>query len=209
MQIEELQNVERLSQEESRGKLVVVLVSALIILSGLDLYLYYKVSDVKVLEASYAALENRTETLETYYNQIQNRYSSLMNDYTDMKERYETLVQSNALLQAEHNDVLNHGKQHLVEEKKSLILQPGENMTIAYDIPASGYIEAEVNSTKELFVWVGSTYVEGIYYARFPSFPETASMFSFKVPVSPTMYFFVENADAKEAEIEYSINLVY
>jgi hypothetical protein len=208
-QMEELKNIEKLSQEASRNKLVTVLVSALIILSGLDLYLYSRLGDVKVVKASYSALENRTETLETYYLQIQNQYSSLMTDYTDMKGRYDTLVQSNALLQREYNDVLNHGKQFIVEEKKSLILQPGENMTITYDIPASGYIEVEVDSTKEVFVWVGSTYVKGIFYARFPSFPETASVFSFKVPVSPTMYFFVENADIDEAEIEYGINLVY
>jgi len=32
--------------------------------------------------------------------------------------------------------------------------------------------------------------------------------FSFKVPVSPDLYFFIENADTDEAKIEYSINLV-
>lgn len=207
--MEELKNVERLSQETSHSKLVTVLISVVILLSGLDLYLYYRLGDVKLVEANYIALENRTNTLEAYYQQIQDQYSNLLTDYMEMKGRYDMLVQSNSLLQREYNDVLNHGKQFMVEEKNTLALQPGENVTIAYDIPASGYIEVEVDSTKEVFVWVGSTYVEGVYYARFPPFPETASLLSFKVPVSPTMYLYIENADTQVAEIEYTINLVY
>ena len=198
-----------LIKEATDNKIVIILISAVILLSGLDLFLYFKLNDVKMVEANYDALENRTQTLETYYQQLQDQYSSLMTDYTDLKGRYEALIQSNALLQREYNDVINHNKQVLVEEKHSLRLAPAENVTIVYEIPASGYVEIEVNSTKEIFVWVGSSFVDEIYYARFPSFPQTASVFSFKVPASPSLYFFIENADTDEAEIVYSINLVY
>lgn len=195
--------------EVAGNKLVVILISAVILLSGLDLFLFFKLNDVKMVEANYGALENRTGTLEAYYQQLQDQYSSLMTDYTDMKGRYEALIQSDALLQREYDDVINLNKQVLVEENKGLRLAPGENVTIVYEIPASGYVEVEVNSTKEVFVWVGSSLVDGIYYARFPSFPQTASVFSFKVPASPSLYFFIENADTDEAEIVISINLVY
>jgi hypothetical protein len=198
-----------LIKEATDNKLVIILIFAVILLSGLDLFLFFKLNDVKMVEANYDALENRTGTLETYYQQLQDQYSSLMTDYTDMKGRYEALIQSNALLQREYNDVINHNRQVLVEEKNNVRLAPGENVTIVYEILASGYVEVEVISTKEIYVWVGSSFVDEIYYARFPSFPQTASVFSFKVPASPSLYFFIENADTDEAEIVYSINLVY
>jgi hypothetical protein len=207
--VETLKNNQNLSDEIFGNKLVTILISTVIILSGLDMFFYFKLSDVKMVEANYDVLENRTQTLETYYQQLHDQYSSLMTDYTDMKGRYEALVLGNTLLQREYNDVINHDKQVLLEEKQGLRLQPDENTTIIYEIPASGYVEIEVNSTKEIFVWVGSSIIDETYYARLPSFPQTASVLSFKVPVSPDLYFFIENADTDEAEIEYSINLVY
>ncbi len=207
--METLKNVQSPSEEVIGNKLVTILISTVIILSGLDVFFYFKLNHVNITEDNYNILENKTQTLETYYQQLNDQYSSLMTDYTDMKGRYEALILSNTLLQREYDDIINHDKQVILEEKQSIRLQTGENTTIIYEIPASGYAEIEINSTKETFVWVGSSRVDEIYYARFPSFPQTASVFSFKVPVSPSMFFFIENADTDEAEISYSINLVY
>ncbi len=201
--------IERFTKLKSIDKLVLVLLISLFITSTLNVILFIRLNEKSMIESNYLILQNRTRILEDYYTVLQGQYSGLVEDYESLRERYNELVKSNADLQRELDDILHHTLRIVLEESKSLSLDPGENTTLVYEISVSGYAEISLTSSGEVYLWVGSSMVDDIYYARIPPFPETTLTINTKVPVSPSLYLFLDNADDVPVEVEFSINLVY
>ena len=161
------------------------------------------------LREGYISLQNDTSTLETYYDDVQEKYSSLKSEYTDLQNRYSSLQREKMLLQNEHDEVLNLQKEILLEKFKTLEISPEDNATMFYDVDF-GYIKVNFTSSAEVFFWIGSSLTEGIYYTRYPPFPNTVVNGTFVVPVCDDLYILIYNPNLDVAsKISLTIKLIY
>jgi hypothetical protein len=186
-----------------------VFLISLVLLSSLNLILFGSLNQKNSIQSSYDTLINRTETIENYYRKLQDQYSTLRDDYDQLKVDNDNLALNYSNTQRQLDDLVNHRLQAVIEEGKSLKIGPEENQTLVYNLPASGYAEIQLNSTGEIFMWVGSSMVEGVYYSRLPPYPKTSTEMSVQVPVSPSLYIFLVNTEKSEVKIDLRINLVY
>jgi len=161
------------------------------------------------LREGYISLQNDTSTLETYYDDVQEKYSSLKSEYTDLQNRYSSLQREKMLLQNEHDEILNLQKEILLEKFKTLEISPEDNATMFYDVDF-GYIKVNFTSSAEVFFWIGSSLTEGIYYTRYPPFPNTVVNGTFVVPVCDDLYILIYNPNLDVAsKISLTIKLIY
>jgi hypothetical protein len=198
-----------LKKIESQSLLFGILAISVVMMTLLYGYNYLRLREKDDLEDNYWVLYNQSATFENYYDTLLFRYNESRLDYEALRENYTVVMKENYDLKKEYFDVLNHKKRALLEEQRSITLEGGENVTLSYIIPASGYIELEYISTREIYLWVGSTVSELLYYSRYPSFPETASQASLKIPVSPDLLVFFSNPNENEANVEINLSLVY
>ena len=186
-----------------------ILITSLIILSALNLALFGIVNQNSVTVQNYTALKNRTDTLERYYSAIQSQHSALRDDYERIETEYSGVLSNFSDLQTTLDELQNHLLRTVIEEGKNITLSPGGNMTATYSLPFSGYAEISLIASGEVYMWVGSSVVSEVYYARLPPFPETSSTITTNVPVSPQLVIYLVNAEKKEVSVELEITLVY
>ena len=137
-------------------------------------------------------------------------YSTLRSEYSDLESRYSTLQQDYTALRGELDDVMNLGKSIVLEDNRTLELSAGGNTTLSYDTFYAGYIEVNFTSSTDVYIWVGSSVTEDEYYARFPSYPDTASSGAFRIPVCATVYIYIMNTSEElDALVNLTIKYVY
>ena len=161
------------------------------------------------LAGNYNSLLNTSESLEKYYSELQEMYSTLRDEYDNLGDMYSVLVLEKAELQDDYSelegvkdyiqgeldDILSFSKATYLERNASYELPAGENMTLSYNITFAGYVEVEFNSSTDIYFWVGSSVSENGYYARYPSFPNTAFNGTFTIPVCVNVYLFIVNTN--------------
>jgi len=161
------------------------------------------------LEGNYLSLLNTSASLEDYYSELQGMYSTLRNEYDNLEDMYSVLVLEKAELQDDYSelegikdsiqgeldDLLSFSKTTYLERDASYELPAGGNMTISYNITYAGYIEIEFNSSTDIYFWVGSSVSENGYYARYPSYSNTAYNGTFTIPVCANVYLFIVNTN--------------
>ena len=161
------------------------------------------------LEGNYLSLLNTSASLEDYYSELQGMYSTLRNEYDNLEDMYSVLVLEKAELQDDYSelegikdsiqdeldDLLSFSKTIYLERDASYELPAGGNRTLAYNITYAGYIEVVFNSSTDIYFWVGSSVSENGYYARYPSYSNTAYNGTFTIPVCANVYLFIVNTN--------------
>ncbi len=150
------------------------------------------------------------QDLRQEYSDLQVFHSDSLQDNAELMDQISQLNVEKEAIQKELDDTLSFRKSTIIENNTSYVIPPGGNKTIAYDIVYAGYIEVNFTSTTDVFLWVGSPVSEAVYYSRFPVFPRTAFNGTFIVPVSNTVFLFIENTDIVESgEIIMTIKYTY
>ena len=187
--------------------LLIIFLAASSLLNG---YSYFKIMELDQLKNSYMILYNRTITIEQYYNESNARYLELRGEYEYISSNYNALVKRYTDLVNNYDDIMNYRLSLQLETSKLLTLPPKSNTTLIYEIPFSGYIEVSFSATSDVYLWIGSSSLENIYYSRYPPFPQTSYGSTFTVPVMPDVHVnFGNGSEFSEAEIEFSIKFVY
>ena len=176
------------------------------------------------LEGNYLLLLNTSSSLEDYYSELQGMYSTLRDEYDNLEDMYSVLALEKAELQDDYSelkgikdsiqgeldDILSFVKATYLEQNVSYELPAGGNMTLSYNITYAGYIEVEFNSTTDIYFWVGSSVSENGYYARYPSFSNTAYNGTITIPVCAHVYLFIVNANVDAgAIVTLTIEYIY
>ena len=176
------------------------------------------------LAGNYLSLLNTSESLEGFYSELQGMYSTLRGEYDNLEDMYSVLVLEKAELQDDYSeledirdsiqgeldDILSFSKAVYLERNASYELPAGGNMTLSYEITFAGYVEVEFNSSTDVYFWVGSSVSEDGYYARYPSFPNTAYNGTFTIPVCANVYLFIVNTNVDVgASVTLTIEYVY
>jgi uncharacterized membrane-anchored protein YhcB (DUF1043 family) len=195
--------------EKPLRKQTALLALVLIVASALGGYAFLEKSARARLEDGYLELHDQSTALNTYYQELQTRYNESMEDYEELNRNYTKVLKEYQDLKKEYFDVINHKKNLILEEDREITLKGGDNVSLNYSIPASGYIELEYESTEEIYLWIGSTIQEEGYYARYPAFPDTATSASVKIPVSPDLVVFIGNPNTGDSLVNLNINLIY
>ncbi len=172
------------------------------------------------LASNYLSILNTTTTLEGYYSDLQEMYSSIRSEYSILEDSYSVLTQNHAELQSDYyslleerdslerelDERLNFSRDEVLEEAIVDILPEG-NITRVYDIQYAGYLVINFSSSADIIFWVGSSVTEGIYYARYPDYPNTASKGSFTIPVLETVYLYIGNPnDELGTTVSFSVH---
>ncbi len=172
------------------------------------------------LASNYLSILNTTTTLEGYYSDLQEMYSSIRSEYSILEGSFSVLTRNHAELQSDYyslleerdslerelDERLNFSRDEVLEEAIVDIL-PGGNITRVYDIQYAGYLVINFSSSADIIFWVGSSVTEGIYYARYPDYPNTASKGSFTIPVLETVYLYIGNPnDELGTTVSFSVH---
>src|SRR4030042_845027 len=203
--------VEDYVEKEEKGRNYTnLLIVCTVFLLAVNIYQFYLLDEKKGLEYRYHVLENRTSMLDSYYDVLTNNHLSLREDYSGLNSEYTELVRRHYALQQEYDDVVNLRKESVLAEDEVIVLGPRGNHTLSYSLDAAGYVEVDFHASGEVFHWVGSSVVDGVYYSRYPQFPQTSSSGVFRVPAASRLYVIVMNPDlSKEVEVSFSIIYVY
>jgi hypothetical protein len=175
-----------------------------VVSAGLSGFFYYRmvqdglvIGDLQArylnLHSSYLSLLNTSSSLESYYNELQGMYSVLRSEYSDLENLYSDLLREKVALQREYDEIMNFSRSVFLEHNRTLDLSAGGNVTLSYNTIFSGFIEVNFTSSYDVFFWVGSSVTKNEFYARYPSFPETATNGMFTVPACATLYIYVKN----------------
>jgi len=197
-------------REERVRNITNLLVVCTVILLAINIYQFYQLGEKQQLEYRYQVLENRSSTMDLYYDTLTSNYLSLREDYSGLNNEYSELAMKHYALQQEYDDVVNLRKVSILVENQVIILGPKGNHTLAYSLDAAGYVEVDFHASGEVFHWVGSSVVDGVYYSRYPQFPQTSRLGVFKVPAASRLYIIVINPDQSNGvEVSFSISYVY
>jgi hypothetical protein len=171
-------------------------------------YEQLKVSYETILDSGTTVDDNETAL---FLEKLQEEYSRLQNRTLILQEEIDSLRYELDALSLEMNEILNLEKYVVLDENRTIEIQPDGNATLVYDITYAGYMTINVTSSSEIVIWVGSSLTDGIYYARFPSsFPDTLTESSIIVPICSTTYLYVINpSDQDIVYVELSISYVY
>ncbi len=175
------------------------------------------------LESNYLSLLNTSASLEGYYSDLQDMYSSIRSEYSILEDSYSNLTQDNAILLGDYfalldeNEDLEKELDELLTFSKDMVLDnmtveilPGGNVTLIYDIEYAGYVEVNFSSSVDILFWVGSSGIEGTYYARYPDYPNTAFNGTFAIPVIETAYLYIGNPnDELAATVSFTVRYIY
>lgn len=197
-------------REERSGTFTYFLVACTILLLAVNAYQFNQLNEKRGLEYSYMVLENRSSTLASYYDEITGNYLSLRADYSNLNDEYSELVSRYYALQKDYEDVVNLRKELTLAEDEVIHIGPGGNHTLVYSLEAAGYIEVDFKASGEVFHWVGSSIVDGVYYSRFPAFPQTSRSGLFRVPAASQLNIYVVNPDRdNDVEVRLSVTYMY
>lgn len=188
----------------------IILLVTILILSLLTGYMYFQIKNCNILKNEYNKLFNRTILLESYYNDLTDMYSDIRIEYNQLSGDYKSLLKEHSNLTREYDDILSYKKQMLLTNNESIVLPIKSNVSYTYEIPFSGYIIMNFSADDDIYVWIGSSMVDGFYFSRYPQFPETAENASFIVPVAPDLNVFIGNPNEfNEVRVNFTIKFVY
>ena len=197
-------------REERTRSLANFLIVCTILLLFVNIYQFNLLNDKRGLEHSYVVLESRTSTLESYYEELTSNYLSLRADYSSLDNEYSDLVSSHYALQRDYDDIINLRKEQALAEEELITLGPGGNKTLVYNLDGAGYVEVDFQASGEVFHWVGSSIVDGVYYSRIPPFPQTSRTGTFRIPAASQLYLHVVNPDQDSGvEVKLAVTYVY
>lgn len=197
-------------REERSRNFTNLLIVCTVLLLAVNIYQFNLLNDKRGLEYSYLVLSNRSSLLESYYDELTGSYLSLRADYSNLNDEYSDLVKRHYALQREYDEFFNLRKEQTLAKDEVIVLGPGGNHTLVYNLDAAGYVEVDFRASGEVFQWVGSSLVDGVYYSRYPPFPETSKAGIFRVPAASQLYIYLINPDqGKEVEVSLSISYVY
>ena len=201
---------EKAEKRKGYNTTTIILVIAVLILSLLNGYMYFQLKDYDVLKKEYVTLYNRTTLLESYYNNLTDMYSDIRIEYDQLSNTYKSLLEKHYNLTSEYDSILNYKKELILINNGSIVLPIKSNASYTYELPFSGYIIMNFTADDDIYVWIGSSMVDGVYFSRYPQFPETAESASFMVPVAPDLHVFIGNPNEfSEVSVNFTIKFVY
>lgn len=205
---------EKKAKSKGYGTTTIILVIVVFVLSLLNGYLYFQLkeyeNEYEVLKNEYVALYNRTTLQEKYYDNLTDMYSDLRYEYDQLSNNYKDLLQKHYNLTSEYDDILKYKKEIMLTNNESIVLPIKSNSSYTYKLPFSGYIIMNFTADDDVYVWIGSSMVNAVYFARYPQFPETAENASFIVPVAPDLIVFIGNPNEfNEVRVNFTIKFVY
>lgn len=201
---------EKAEKRKGYNTTTIILVIAVFILSLLNGYLYFQLKEYDNLKNEYVVLYNRTTLQEGYYNNLTDMYTDIRSEYDQLSNNYKDLLQKHYNLTREHDDILNYKKEIMLTYNESIVLPIKSNSSYTYELPFSGYILMNFTADDDIYVWIGSSMVDGVYFARYPQFPETTEAASFIVPVAPDLSVFIGNPNEfDEARVNFTIKFIY
>jgi len=205
---------EQPEKKKSYNTTTIMMVILIVILSLLNGYMYFQLNtrtqEYNVLINEYMLLYNRTTILENYYNNLTVMYSDIRSEYDHLSNLHKDILQEHYNLTAEYDDIFNYKKEIILVSDERISLPIKSNASYTYEIPFSGYVIMNFTATDDIYVWIGSSMVEGVYFSRYPQFPETAEAGSFMVPVAPDLHVFIGNPNEfTDARVTFSIKFVY
>jgi hypothetical protein len=188
----------------------VILLIVVICLTVFNVYLAYQYRRLIPYREGFYTLENRTNILNTYYDELQGMHLELRDEYLQLTEEYQQALEEIAMTKSELEQIKNFEITSLLADNEILSIGPGSNTTLSFDLPLSGYAVFNVSSSSDIYLWVGSSIHQGIYYSRQPAFPDTALELNFTLPVSHTLYVFIANIDEiDESDVTITIKHIY
>lgn len=163
------------------------------------------------LQENFRTLQSNYEELSTYYDSLQATIKSLESDYIELENMYASLLFDKQNLQQELEDIMNLQKKILLENNRTLEIDISGNFTLSYDTWYAGYIEVNFTASSDVILWVGSSILDTLYYARIPpSFPETSKQGSFVIPTCDKIFVFLINpSETMKAEIMLTVTYYY
>ena len=163
------------------------------------------------LQGSYDILLLNFGDIQDYYEDLQGDMENLQNNYLELENLYGSLLLEKELLELELGDIIGFKKRMVLEENKTLVLYAEDNRTLSYEMPFAGFIELNFTSSVDIVIWVGSSVIDDLYYARIPpTFPDTSNGGSFTIPALRTIYVYLYNPnETLETEVVLDINYFY
>jgi hypothetical protein len=175
---------------------------------------------IKDIQVSYLDLYDRYLTLEKnfsitnrYYNEITEMYTNLRDEYSEFTKGYVNISREKNTLQNEvavFEEIINFEKYIIFESNRIVELPPQGNATLLYETNYAGFLEVNFTASTDIFLWIGSSINKEIYFARFPTFPNTAVNGSFKIPVCSTVYINISNPNEEnDVDVRLSVKYTY
>ena len=190
--------------------LMYLLILLIIILSCVNGILFYTIKSQTYIKYEVNEILNRSSVIETYYIKMNDMYLDLLDEYDYVYDKYSEINLDKNIIEREYNEIMNYEKRIVLDENKTIELNPLENITIKYEVPFSGYVEINFNSSEETYFWIGSTSIEQIYYSRYPTFPEVTKSGLFKIPALSDILIYVSNPNEnKPLTMILTVNFVY
>lgn len=170
---------------------------------------------------NYQTLLTMFEDLNSYYEKLQSNYQTLETNYQELEIEYNEIILKNQaiidnlqseLTSYEHmlDDMLNFRRKEILDINTVEIISRG-NLSLSYDADFAGYIEISFNSSSNVVIWVGSSILSEIYYARIPfSFPDTAFGGSYFIPACEKIHIYIINpSETTNVIVEYLLTYHY
>jgi hypothetical protein len=163
------------------------------------------------LQGSYDILLMNFGDLQDYYEDLQGDMENLQNNYLELESLYGSLLLEKEILELELGNIKDFKKSMVLEENRTLVLYAKDNRTLSYEVPYAGFLELNFTSSMDMVLWVGSSFIDGLYYARIPpTFPDTSNGGSFTVPALSTVYVYLYNPNEfLETEVVLDIHFFY
>jgi len=203
------------SKVEKKTDLVKVFLAILVVaLAGISGLLYYQITQWEVaferFQESYSKLQNDYVALQDTYSAVRSDYITLRDEYSKLQDLHSACEMEKRAIQNEYNEVLSYEKRIVLEEDKTLNLTARGDAKLWYDIPLAGYIEVNFSASSDIYLWVGSSLTQGVYYARYPPFPHTAMNGTVVIPVCDEVFLQVNNPNEfTNSTVTLTITYVY
>ena len=190
----------------------------LILYDGFDnLTSYYNISlemyselkrEYYFIESHYQSLQAENINLKQENEEYKNLCDNFKENITIIQKEVTELMDENMILQNILNKYNTLGDEIMLENNSKIEINANEDVTLSYSNTLSGYLTINFTSSREIYLWVGSSIDENNYYARYPSFPETCYNGHYKIPVCQNIYIYIKNADyTYKTTIDISVKL--
>lgn len=174
---------------------------------SLEMYSELK-SEYYFIESHYQSLQAENINLKQENEEYKNLCDNFKENITIIQKEVTELMDENMILQNILNKYNTLGDEIMLENNSKIEINANEDVTLSYSNTLSGYLTINFTSSREIYLWVGSSIDENNYYARYPSFPETCYNGHYKIPVCQNIYIYIKNADyTYKTTIDISVKL--
>lgn len=174
---------------------------------SLEMYSELK-SEYYFIESHYQSLQAENINLKQENEEYKNKCDNLKENITIIQKEVAELMDENMILQNILNKYNTLGDEIMLENNSKIEINANEDVTLSYSNTLSGYLTINFTSSREIYLWVGSSINEDNYYARYPPFPETCYNGYYKIPVCQNIYIYIRNADLTyKTTIDISVKL--